>query len=97
MKNICKINESTVQHYKESRETESKDCGKKTRLKIHSKAIRVNTYTAALISLNIYKYFSFVIVEIEHRRECSSEKITPFYTAEVIHSLISSEACDHSK
>lgn len=70
---------------------------KQVRLKIHSKAIRViNTYTAALVPLNIYKYFSFVI-EIKHKRECISGKITTSHIAEIIHSLISSEACDHSK
>lgn len=39
---------------------------KQIKLKIHSKAISVIiTYIAALISLKIYKYFSFVIVEIK--------------------------------
>lgn len=71
---------------------------KQVRLKIHSKVIRViNTYTAALMPLNIYKYFSFLIVEIKHKRECLSGKITTSHTAEIIHSLISSEACGHSK
>lgn len=32
---------------------------------------------------------------MKHKRDGSSGKITPLYTAEIIHSLISSEACDH--